>query len=271
MSGEARFAVDRGEPLGLWRRADTPPESAAELRCVAFEFSSRGDRVPGHLWLPAAGPGPFPLVLLQHGATGSREEPYMASVGTPWVRGGAAVASIDFPLHGRRQNAKLRDPLLAELGIGGTKTSASRTLVREFVRQSVIDLRRAVDALERFPELDAKRLAYAGLSLGGIVGATFCALDPRPCSAALALAGGGFGGPDVDPAARVARIAPRPLLFVNMRGDRVVAPAATEALVAAAGEPKSVHWFEGDHRDLPGAALKVMWRFLQEQLGLSAG
>jgi fermentation-respiration switch protein FrsA (DUF1100 family) len=266
---EARFAVDRGEPLGLDRSAGTPPRDAPELRCVAFEFTSRGDRVPGHVWLPTAGNGPFPVVLLQHGATGSRESSYMASVGAPWVRGGAAVACIDFPLHGRRHNAKLSETLFAGLAIGGVKNPATPDIASEFVRQSVIDLSRTVDALERFPELDARRLAYAGLSLGGIVGATYCAIDPRPRGAALALAGGGFGGPDVDPAARVARIAPRPVLFVNMKGDRVVPPVAAEALVAAAREPKSSHWFEGDHREIPGAALKLMWGFLGDQIGLS--
>ena len=194
MSGEARFAVDRGEPLGLWRSAGPPPEGAPQLRCVAVEYTSRGDRVPGHVWLPASGTGRFPVVLLQHGANGSHEEPYLATAGIPWVRGGAAVASIDFPLHGMRSNAKLRGRLLSALRSFDDAGGSNRKILEEFVRQSVIDLRRAVDALEHFPELDTERLGFAGLSLGSIVGATFCAIDPRPCGAALALGGGGFGG-----------------------------------------------------------------------------
>lgn len=225
--------------------------------------------MPGHVWLPASATGPFPLVLLQHGANGSHEEPYLAAAGIPWVRGGAAVASVDFPLHGMRSNAKLRAPLLAALRSFGDAGGKNRKLLEEFVRQSVIDLRRAVDALELFPELDSERLAFAGLSLGSIVGVTFCAIDPRPCGAALALGGGGFGGPDVDPAARIAQIAPRPLLFVNMTGDSVVPTAAAEALIDAAREPKTSHWFAGDHWDVPGAAFKEMWRFLSRLLELS--
>ena len=73
----------------------------------------------------------------------------------------------------------------------------------------------------------------------------------------------------MDPALRVERIAPRPLLLVNMRGDRTVSPAATEKLFAAAAEPKQLHWFDGDHRDLPGRGFKLMWRFLSEHLGLA--
>ena len=68
----------------------------------------------------------------------------------------------------------------------------------------------------------------------------------------------------------MARISPRPLIFVNMRGDRTVVPAATEALDDAAGEPKEIHWFDGDHRELPGRGFKLMWRFLAKQLGIAA-
>ena len=270
MRGDARFIVDQDEPLGLEQNEAFPPDGGPDLGCVGFEFTSRGDRVPGSLWLPATGEPPFPVVLLQHGANGSREAPYMAAAAVPWVRAGAAVASIDFPLHGRRGSAKLREPMLAGLGIAGQATLANREIVREFVRQSVVDLQRTVDALGHFPELDAQRLAFAGFSLGAIVGATFCAVDPRPRGAALALAGGGFGGPDVDPAVRIGNISPRPLLFVNMSEDRVVPPEAAKTLIAAAGKPKSSHWFDGDHLDLPGAALKLMWQFLREQLTLPA-
>ena len=114
--------------------------------------------------------------------------------------------------------------------------------------------------------VDASRAAYAGLSLGAIVGALYCAVDPRPRAAALALAGGGFGGPRVDPVKYVAGIAPRPVLFVNMSGDETVPRAASEALHAAAREPKQVLWFDGGHRELPGRAAKAMWAFLQRHL-----
>jgi fermentation-respiration switch protein FrsA (DUF1100 family) len=144
-------------------------------------------------------------------------------------------------------------------------------LLREFVRQAVIDLQRALDAAEELPRVDARRIAYAGLSLGSIVGATFCAIDPRPCAAALALGGGGFGPPEVDPAHHVGRFAPRPILFVNASRDERVPRAAAEALYAAAGEPKEMLWFDAAHDDLPGRALKAIWLFLQRHLGVGGG
>jgi fermentation-respiration switch protein FrsA (DUF1100 family) len=263
---EQRFQADRGEPLGLWERPEPAPETHSDLRALAFEYTSRGDRVPGRLLLPPEGDGPFPLVLLQHGNQGSKDAPYMLPVAAPWVRGGAAVASVDFPLHGERENVKLTQLLRGALGVEGKSTPAGEVVLQEFVRQAVIDLQRALDAAQELPGVDARRIAYAGLSLGSIVGATFCAIDPRPCAAALALGGGGFGLPGVDPTHHVGGFAPRPILFVNASQDERVPRAAAEALYEAAGEPKEILWFDAAHDDLPGQALKAMWLFLRRHL-----
>lgn len=269
MIDDSTFATDPHEPLGLWRAAGVPPPQAPDLRVIDFELTSRGDRVTGHVWLPPKGTGPFPTVLLQHGITGSKDADYIGFAATPWARSGAAVVSIDFPLHGARHSVKLQELVQLGLGIGGAPTPAAGDLVRRMVSQAVADLTRTVDALEHFPELDNARLAFAGLSLGAIIGGTWCSLDPRPVAAALALGGGGFGGPALDPALRIERFAPRPLLFVNMRQDRTIVPSTTESLFAAAGEPKEIHWFDGDHRELPGRGFKLIWRFLAQHLGIA--
>lgn len=260
------FAIDREEPLGLWRGPAPADPAAPDLRVERLEFSSRGDRVPARLLLPPEGDGPFPLVLLQHGANGSKEAPYMVQVAAPWVRAGAAVLSIDFPLHGERASAKLSGLLRSGLGLEGRPGPAARRVVEEFVRQAVADLQRALDAAEQLPQVDAARVVYAGLSLGSIVGAAYLGVDARPRAAALALGGGGFGGPLVDPCVHVARFAPRPLLFVNASRDEVVPRSATEALYAAAAEPKEIQWFDAGHQDLPGRAMKAMWFFLQRHM-----
>jgi len=262
----AASSAHHAEPLGLWRGEARPDPDAADLRAVRIEYSSRGDRVPGRLLLPPTGSGPFPLVLLTHGARGSKESPYIAQVGAPWVRGGVAVLCIDLPLHGERASAKLSEIALAGLGLDGDASSTSRALLEEFVRQAVVDLQRAVDAAARLPEIDAERLAYAGLSLGSIVGATYCGHDPRPRAVALALGGGGFGASPLDPCHHVGRIAPRPVLFVNASRDETVPRAATDALFAAAQEPKEIQWFDSGHDELPGKALKTMWLFLRRHL-----
>ena len=223
--------------------------------------------MPGRLLLPPNGDGPFPLVLLQHGALGSKDESYIDSIAGRWVRAGVALLCNDFPLHGERAGGKFRTLLLSGLGLEGRPDASGRALVDDFFQQAVVDLQRALDAAERIPELDAGRIAYAGLSLGSIVGATFCGVDPRPRAAALALAGGGFGSERSDPVHHVARFAPRPLLFVNATRDQTISRASTEALYEAAAEPKEILWFDAGHRDLPGKAIKAMWLFLEGHLG----
>ena len=266
---EASLKADRGEPLGLWMGPGAAPEAHGDLRYLDFEFSSRGDRVPGRLLLPPREEGPFPLVLLQHGLWGSREAAYLDATAGPWVRAGAAVASIDFPLHGKRAGAKLSGSsgwLAGGAGAGSDPGLRSATV--ECFRQAVMDLQRALDALGEMPTIDSSRVAYAGFSLGAVVGASFCSVDPRPRAAALALAGGGLLPPEVDPTRHLARFAPRPLLFVNANGDETIPRRAALALFDAAREPKQMLWFDGSHTELPGEALKAMWLFLKRHLSM---
>ena len=133
MSAVTSFPFDVDEPLGLVRQTIPAPETYADLRASRFEFSSRGDRVPGRLLLPPGSDGPFPLVLLQHGAGGSKDAPYLDATAGPWGRGGVAVASIDFPLHGQRASAKLSERLLGSLHTLSRASEEAEILVREFV------------------------------------------------------------------------------------------------------------------------------------------
>jgi dienelactone hydrolase len=264
----ARSDIVLAEPLAPWFQEAAPRAAETGVRVLRFEFSSRGDRIPGRLLLPAGGAGPFPLVLLQHGAGGSKDSDYLDAARLPWVRGGVGVASIDFPLHGERASAKLGEALLASFVDPARAGGAA--LQHEFARQALSDLSRALDALGARTEIDASRVAYAGFSLGAIVGALYGPTDPRPRAAALALGGGGFGSSALDPVRSLAAFAPRPLLFLNATRDERIPRAAAEALHAAAGEPKQVLWVESGHSDLPGRALKAMWLFLARELGVPA-
>lgn len=255
------------EPAGLFMRRVPPPERHPELRAHRVEFSSRGDRVSGRLWLPRRD-GEHPLVLLQHGAGGSSESDYLTHTAGPWVEKGAAVASIDFPLHGARGDQKLSALLTASLL--GDAGGGLRELAVELARQAVIDLERAVDVLTTVDGVDPERVAYAGFSLGAILGACFCALDPRPRAAALALGGAGLAPASIDPEGYVARFAPRPLLLVNAERDARIPREAAEALYRAARPPVEQLWFDAGHDALPGAALKAMWQFLAGHLELAA-
>jgi dienelactone hydrolase len=198
------------EPLGLWVRKSARIAARPGLRTQELEFSSRGDRVTGRLILPAHGGGPYPLVLAQH-ALGDSAAGLLEAIGTSWVEAGAAVAAVDFPLHGARADQKL----LGELCKGGNGDPRRAALAAEFVQQAVIDLERALDALAATAWFDAERIGYVGFGLGGQVGSAFCALDPRPAAAALAPSVGAALEAGPDPARYLGRIAPRPVLRVE--------------------------------------------------------
>ncbi len=264
---------DPHEPINLWFRPCDPPDNAPDLTCERLEFSSRGDRVPARLMLPPGSTQNLPVVVLQHGLHGNKEADYIEATASPWVRKGVAVATLDFPLHGERTSAKLSGALVQSFARLLQRPDAMAAedvgLWLSFVRQSVADLQRLCDVLERHPRLDGSRLAYAGFSLGAILGSIFCGADPRPRAAALALGGGGWGPPEADPAQHIARFAPRPLLFVGARNDETIPRAATEALFEAAREPKALEWFDAGHNSLPGNALKSMWLFLETAVAKS--
>ncbi len=271
---DLRARTERVQALSAQSWEVAAPEGFEGLACTRFEISSLGDRVPGHiLELDHSPDARRPLVLLQHGAGGDRHSAYL-QVARRWVEEGAAVATIDFPLHGERRSPKLterllqsiasgmRDDLVADVE-GGADPSA---LWRGFARQAVADLRATLDHLVDAPRIDGERCAYAAFSLGSILGSLFLAVDERPRAAALALGGGGFGPPDLDPVSFIGALSPRPLLMVNARQDALIPQSAAEALFAAAGEPREIEWFDTGHDHLPGVALKRMWTHLWSAL-----
>ncbi len=258
MKPPAPFALDPSEPLSfqvLSHEEPRPFEAAAQVR---FELTSRGDRVPGRLQLPT-GPIPFPLVITAHDLGGSKDSTATDALFAAWAGRGAAVAAVDLPLHGERASAKLSRRFLALLDGAAVLESFDAELWIDFVRQAVSDLRRSVEALTAHESIDASRVGFAGFGLGSIVGAPFCAEEPRIRAVALARGRGGVGPVAVDPIAHVARLSPRPVLFVDPRP----AEPGAEALHEAAGEPKQVQRLDADDD-----GLEPMWKFLAERLAI---
>jgi dienelactone hydrolase len=66
-------------------------------------------------------------------------------------------------------------------------------LARNF-RQSVSDARRALGVLAARPEVDSKRVALFGISLGAIVGAVTWSVDTRPAAGVFVMGGADFPG-----------------------------------------------------------------------------
>lgn len=258
----AGIALWAAEPLALWLQDQARQETGRRLR---FEISSRGDRVPGTLWLPEE-KEPAPLVLLVHATGSTKDAPFLKTCGAAWVAQGAAVACFDLPLHGERESAKLSQAFLTAFEDPELLDPERERLCAEFAHQALLDGQRTLDALEALPEIDAGRVALIGFALGAAVGAHWSAEDSRIGATALALTGSGIGA--LDPSDAVRRIGSRPLLFVNAKGDERVPRRAAEVLHAAAGVDSEVVWVEGGHAELGEVGLDALQRFVARYLNL---
>jgi dienelactone hydrolase len=156
------------------------------------------------------------------------------------------------------------------------------------LRDFVLDGRRLIGWLVTRPEVDADRIATAGVSLGGILAATTLAVEPRASAGFFVMAGGGLaeilrdsqdgdlvhfrergvaagafrdgaelvqkarGYTDpVDPLTWADRIDPARVLLVSARFDRVIAPERTHALWQAMGRPRWLVVPTGHYQLLP--------------------
>lgn len=166
-----------------------------------------------------------PLVVFQHGLGGQRGDVF--AVADALCASGFAVASIDIPYHGMRTSGEAIDrvhqygdatggDLYGDLGgltvyadyLGiadeaGELVSFHPFYVRDVLRQSVLDLMALVRTLEAgdLSEIEAMggpagvaidpgEIGFVGISLGGIVGTTFVANEPRVGAALLSVTGG---------------------------------------------------------------------------------
>lgn len=235
----------------LVRQADHHTQYRVEFNGV------RGDRVPGYLYVPrrkdagAAVKKSFPAILLQYGSGGNKGVNYIVAIGQQFADRGYVVLTIDSPFCGERRVKGKRRPGGA-LGLIGT----------DQVMHYCGDYSRAIDFLAGRPEVQKNRLGFVGISWGAITGIIYVAHDPRIRAMGSMVGGGNFlglfsakqalkaateGSKSTDPICHVARIAPRPLLLLNVTKDQLILRPWAESLHRAAGQGAKVVWVETDH------------------------
>jgi hypothetical protein len=256
VSTPARSTDLPDEELSLLTSVVPCPFDAAESR--RLEFSSRGDRVPASLLVPAVRQL-APVVLLQPGDAECPASRFPHAVGA-WLDAGVAVASVDLPLHGERSSSKLTQRLLGGLGReGGEPDGVFDVLWAQFIHQAVWDLGRLLDALAQLGSdvgIAANRVACAATGLGAVSTAAFCGGDTRPTAAALAPGAARLGTAENDACTGLSGFSPRPLAIVG-EGE------AAQALASAAGPGAASLLSSGGDE---GAALRAMTPFLLDQL-----
>jgi dienelactone hydrolase len=136
------------------------------------------------LTIPADVDPPYPVAIFQHGFGGSNQQ-VLSRVGAVLAQRGIATIGISAASHGRR-------------GSPIDLLTGSALQLRDIFRQTNADQMALVRMLEAgvdidadgTPDLDASRISYIGISLGGLVGGPFVAVEPNVHAAVLNVMGG---------------------------------------------------------------------------------
>ena len=156
---------------------------------ISFDAAYGGERVLAHLFLPKNARSPYQTVIYFPGsaATGQKssddlENYYEFSMFLSFlVKNGRAVL---FPVY--KGTFERSDPALASIHSGVESYAYTEYLIK-----LVKDFRRCVDYLETRQDIDSRKLAYYGMSWGGLLGAIIPAVEER-LAASVLLAGGFF-------------------------------------------------------------------------------
>ncbi|MGB5556348.1 MAG: alpha/beta fold hydrolase [Flavobacteriaceae bacterium] len=224
---------------------------------TSVSFTSINDRkVTGLLSIPKNRQGPLPVIILMHGLGDHKAVDYVEFGNNLLLKNGYAVMRIDICDHGQRKKDEYDFDL----------TGTYKYWTRNVISQTVFDLRRTIDFIETRKELDAARIGYYGISLGGIIGTVFCGVDERVKVPVVALAGGQLNllykkdafskeAKDfvsiIEPLNFVSQISPRPLLMLNASNDEIIPPTMSTLLFDKAKAPKEIIWYNAKHRDAP--------------------
>lgn len=156
--------------------------------------------LPVSVWLPGSGQGPFPVVVFGHGLAGSRQTGrWLARIAAPL---GLAVVAIDAFGHGDHPTATPELPaptrVLNFFGIDMNGITLSPFAMRDHFRASTWDKLQLVELLKQHPTLadgalDPERMAYLGVSLGGIMASELLSLTDAFDAAVLIVAGARMG------------------------------------------------------------------------------
>jgi len=257
------FDYDAESPLDV---QETGTERRGDVRVVDLSYASPlGGRVPAYLILP---PGPsgavkHPAVLFLHPGQGSRATFVDEAVELARDRGFVSL-TISAPfLRPENKGQRAGNPWNPEVS-------------RKEQIQNVVDVRRGFDLLAARPEVDPKRLAYVGHSLGATVGGTLAGVEKRPIAYVLMAGYSSFtsattNGHDqgaiafqelltpeqrkayvdalapLDAVHYLGRSRPAKLLFQFARNDEFITPLDAATSLAATPDPKDVKWYDTDH------------------------
>jgi len=231
------------------------------MGCAFHELTIRRSSVniPVALWLPTEGNRPFPLVLVGHGGSGHKTSDLVLDTVEKLVEPlKIAVLAIDGPVHGARR--------------GDSKNGvAARQEFRDLwsrggeIDAMIEDWKAALDEVCSRPEIDPKRIAWYGISMGTAYGLPLVAADVRIRAAVL-----GMWGTCRKPSERLEKDAVNvqiPVLFQTKSEDEIFTVEGQSALFnLLKSSNKRIVSYPGGHTDPKGKQLEETIEFLQNCL-----
>jgi tRNA A-37 threonylcarbamoyl transferase component Bud32/dienelactone hydrolase len=236
---------------------------------ISFDAAYGGERITGYLFLPENTSPPYQTVIYFPGGAVTRHETiediedyYEFTMFLSFiVKTGRAVL---FPAY--KGTFERIDPALRPILYG-----ANSHAYTEFLVQLVKDFRRCVDYLETRKDIDSLKLAYYGMSWGGLLGAIIPAVEER-LAASVLLAGGFFRSafPQAHQINYVSRVK-IPTLMLNGRYDTLYdVETAIKPMFDLLGTPtdhKRLIICETDHIPPQNEFIKETLAWLDKYLG----
>jgi len=253
------FGIDRSIPLDaqvVWRW--NRPESVKEK--IVFR-GAQGFLVPGYLEFPKTGTKPYPLVLLLHGWSGSKDVWYVekniyhgALMRRALLKAGYAILALDAATHGERSNMIGYHEVNPFISPGAPPVLNYFTYA-EISIQTTKDYQRALEYMAQRGDINMKRIGLVGYSMGGMDAFYLLSVEPLIKVAVACvppLYSPGYG--PASPIDYIWGVGKTPFLMLMGRKDTLGVPGKVEAsyLDYIKGPNTNLIWFDSGH-ELPPA------------------
>ena len=241
---------------------DTSPVAGFRLDGERWTCGTGAEEASGVLLKPA-GKGPFPAILVSHGLGGSADS-FGLKNAREFVKMGFVCIAPDYT-HSAQALEGMRGRPGGPRGAGaGAGAAPGRGGARSDFGASDENLRRArlcIDALRAMSDVDPKRIAAFGHSMGGFVTIGLAASTTNLLAAAAITGSGiapqdGFAAPSEAAAQRIRT----PFLMVHGDEDTVVRPAQSESLKAILdrnGVPNERTVYAGEGHPIGGKQAEI--------------
>lgn len=265
------YDYDTKVPLET-RVVDIVESEEAIRRKIVFR-GARGYLVPAYLEIPRRGAAPYPLIVLLHGWSGSKEhwwtdDNYISggNVRRALLAAGFAIFAADAQGHGDR--IAENDYQVVNLRTEPEYAPRSNFFsLRDVIVQTTLDTRRGIDYLQTRTDIDMNRLGLLGYSMGGFEGFVLSATEPR-VKAAVACVVPVSWRPDLvlDPKSYALGVRDARLLMLMGKRDELCDEAEAQELYSLIRSPSNrLVVMDSDHR-LPAEYVTSAVDWLKEHL-----